>query len=163
MAFTFHTIMFSETEQAVIREKLLQLAEVKDGRLPLKELSNIISRRRIVWMQSHKNEILEKYKGMPLEEIAWRAVAFDHMHIDPSGSIMTRVSDKKIRVDSYNFCPYLEACMQLELDTRHICKEIDEVCIQKMIEILDPRLKFSRNYNNMRPHSDFCEEYFELL
>ena len=35
--------------------------------------------------------------------------------------------------------------------------------IKKMIEIINPRLKFSRNYIKLRPHNKaFCEEYIEL-
>lgn len=154
--------MLSETEQKAIQEKLEQLRKVKDGILSIQELTDLITQRRVNWMKEHKDEILAKYQGLPLVEIAWRAVCFDNMHINPADSRMTRISDKKIRIDSYNFCPYLEACKQLGLDTRYICKEI-ESSVQKMNEVLDPRLKFSRNYVNIRPHSNFCEEYLELL
>lgn len=155
--------MFSEAEQKAIQEKLEQLKQVKEGTLSVQDLSDLITKRRVNWMKEHRDEILAKYEGLPLDEIAWRAVCFDHMHIYPPDSRSTRISDKKLRFDSYNFCPYLEACKQLDLDTRYICKEINEQPIQKMIEVLDPRLKFSRNYENLRPRSKFCEEYFEIL
>jgi len=155
--------MFSEAEQKAIQEKLELLTKLKDGALSIQELTDIITKKRVTWMTEHRDVVLAKYQGLPLEEIAWRAVCFDYMNISPPDSRIIRVSDKKIRLDSHNFCPYLEACQQLGLDTRYICKEVGESSIQKMIEIIDPRLKFSRNYTNLRPHSDFCEEYFELL
>ena len=155
--------MFSETEQKAIQEKLELLRKVKGGILSVKELADLIAEKRVAWMKEHREETLEKYRGLPLEEIAWRAAYFDYMHIHPPDSRITRISDKKIRIDSYNFCPYLEACKQLDLDTKYICKEIGESSLQKMVEVLDPRLRFSRNYENIRPRSEFCEEYFECL
>jgi hypothetical protein len=155
--------MFSKTQRKAIQEKVEQLRKVKAGILSVRELTNLVTERRVAWMKEHKDELLAKYSGLPLEEIAWRVVCFDHMDINPEHSRMTRVSDRKIRIDSYNFCPYLEACQQLGLDTIRICKEVGEPAIQKMIEVIDPRLKFSRNYSNIRPYSTYCEEYFEIL
>ena len=86
------------------------------------------------------------------------------MKINPENSKMIRVSDKKIKIESYNFYPYLEACKQLGLDTKFICKEIGEPSIQQVCEMINPRLKFSRNCQKIRPnHCNFCEEYFEFL
>jgi tRNA(adenine34) deaminase len=85
------------------------------------------------------------------------------MKIEPSHSKMTRISSKKIRIDSYNFYPYLEATKKLKLDTKIICKKVGEPSIQKMCEMIHPKLKFSRNYDNIRPHNKkYCEEYIEI-
>ncbi len=155
--------MFSKTERRAIQEKVDQLGKVKSGIWSVQYLADLITERRVAWIKERKDELLAKYAGLPLEELAWKVVCFDHMGINLEYSRMTRVSDRKIRIDSYNFCPYLEACLQIGLDTVRICKEIGEPAIQKMIEVLDPRLKFSRNYNNIRPYSVYCEEYFEVL
>lgn len=107
--------------------------------------------------------MLKKYKDLPLEEQAWHIIYFDHMKIDPKYSKMTRISSRKIRIDSYNFCPYLEAVKKLKLDTKVICKKVGEPSIQKMCEIIHPKLKFSRNYHNIRPdNKKYCEEYIEI-
>ncbi len=96
--------------------------------------------------------------------MAYRIIFLDHMKINPEHSLVKRVSPKKIRIDSYNFCPYLEACVQLGLETKFVCKQINEQSIQKMVEMIHPNLKFSRNYSNIRPfNKHFCEEYIELV
>ena len=108
--------------------------------------------------------MLAKYDGLSPEEKAYRIIFLEHMKINPEHSKMVRVSPKKIRMDSYNFCPYLEACERLGLETKSVCKKIGEPSIQRLCEMIHPKLRFSRNYSNIRPGNDaFCEEYIELV
>ena len=156
--------MFSESEQKAIEEKLEQLQRVKEGTLAPQELVDLITQRRVGWIQEHLDEMLTKYDGLSPEEQAYRIVFFDHMKINPSHSKMVQVSPRKIKIESHNFCPYLEACRHLGLDTRYVCQDIGEPSTQKMIEVINPNLRFSRNYDNIRPRNGaFCEEYIELL
>jgi hypothetical protein len=128
------------------------------------ELAQRITERRMRWMAERKGELLEKYKHLSPEEQAHRIIFLEHMGIEPSHSVVSRVSENKIRIDSHNFCPYLEACTELGLDTRQVCKEIGEPSIQRMLQHIHPKLRFSRNYKNIRPHNgEYCEEYIELL
>ena len=155
---------FSIHEQNAIDEKFAQLKKVCDGLLSHSELAGIITERRINWLKENLDQMLAKYEGLPPEEQAYRIIYFDHMKINPEHSKMVRISPTKIRVDSYNFCPYLEASNRLNLDTRCICKEVGEPSIQKMCEIIHHKLRFSRNYANIRPHNGaFCEEYIEII
>jgi hypothetical protein len=156
--------MFSETAQKAIQEKLEQLNKVKEGTLTPQELADLITQRRVTWIQEHLDEMLAKYDGLSPEEQAYRIVFFDHMRINPEHSKMVRVSPRKIKIESYNFCPYLEASRELDLETRFVCKDIGEPSIQRMMEVINPNLRFSRNYANIRPYNGaFCEEYVELL
>ncbi len=156
--------MFSETEQKAIQEKLEQLRRVKEGTLTPQELADLITQRRMGWIQEHLEEMLGKYEGLNPEEQAYKIVFFDHMKINSEHSKMVRVSPRKIRIKSYNFCPYLEACKELDLETRFVCHEIGEPSIQRMMEVINPNLRFSRNYTNIRPYNGaFCEEFIELL
>lgn len=155
--------MFSETEQEAIQEKLEQLRKVKNHVLTPKELSDIITKRRVSGAKEILDEMLVKYKGLSPEEQAHRIVYLEFMKINPVFSKVSRISPNKIKIESYNFCPYLEACQQLGFDTRYICKETAEDSMHKMIKLINPNLKFSRNYENIRPYSNFCEEYIELL
>ena len=155
--------MFSETEQKAIQEKLEQLRRVKEGTLSPQELADLITQRRVGWIRQHLDEMLTKYRVLSPEEQAYRIVFFDHMKINHKHSRMVRVSPVKIKIESYNFCPYLQACSQLGLDTRFACRKIGEPSIQAMIDIIHPNLRFSRNYANIRPHNGaFCEEFIEL-
>ncbi len=155
---------FSKNEQNAIKEKFKQLKQVCNGLLSHSELANIITERRTSWIKNNLKEMLTKYNGLAPEEQAYHIIYFDHMKINPEHSKMVRLSPTKIRIESYNFCPYLEATNQLKLDTRCICKDVGEPSIQKMCEIIHPKLKFSRNYDNIRPHNGtYCEEFIEII
>lgn len=154
--------MFSEAEEKAIQEKLDQLTRVKDGTSSPEELSDLITERRVGWIEEHLDEMLDKYNGLSPEERAHRIVFLEHMVINPEHSKVERVSPGKIRIYSYNFCPYLEACNKLGLDTRFVCREIGEPSLQETMRRIDPGLRFSRNYTRIRPYiADFCEEYIE--
>jgi hypothetical protein len=155
--------MFSKIERKAIQEKLKQLKGVKEGILTPQELADSITQRRVDWIKEHLDEMLMKYYDLRPEEQAYRIIFFEHMKISPEDSKMVRISPTKIRIESHNFCPYLEACQHLDLDTRYICQKIGEPSIQKMIKIVNPNLRFTRNYSNIRPYGNFCEEYIELL
>jgi hypothetical protein len=154
--------MFSEAEQLAIRDKTEQLRSVQDGKLTLKELDAQITQRRLAWIEENLELLLRKYDHLPPEEQAYNIIFFDHMRINPDHVKMTRISETKIRTDSYSFCPYLEACSLLNLDTRVVCKEMLEESIKKMVKAIHPKLEFSRNYKNLRPYQPFCEEYIEF-
>lgn len=156
--------MFSDNEQNAIEEKLIQLRNVKQEILSPYDAAFFITQRRVEWIEEHLDNLLEKYDGMKPEEQAYRIIFFDHMRINPDHSKMVRVSPTKIKIKSYNFCPYLEACKQLKLDTRFVCKEIGEPSIHEILKRINPNLRFSRNYKKIRPYNkEFCEEYIEFL
>ena len=141
---------FTEAEQRAIYEKLDKLALMKIGNISPEELAEQITKRRIRWMERHLDEMLAKYEDLRPEET-------------PEDSHVRRVSPSKIRIDSYNFCPYLEACRELGLDTSFVCKQIGEPSVQAACELINHDLAFSRNYDHLRPSCDFCEEYIELI
>jgi hypothetical protein len=72
-------------------------------------------------------------------------------------------SSSKIVFHSMNFCPTLEACRILGLDTRHVCRRINESATDALIKKIDRRLSFSRNYDKLRPYAPYCEETIALL
>lgn len=150
--------MFSRAEQRAITEKYEQLMG-----LSAQKLADFITQRRVRWIEKHLPEMLIKYKSLSPEEQSYKIIFFEHMGINPRHSKIVRVSPTKIMIESRNFCPYLEACQRLGLDTRLVCKKIGEPSIQAMCEAIHPNLRFSRNYQNIRPHSSFCEEYIELI
>ena len=57
-----------------------------------------------------------------------------------------------------NPCPTLEACRAEGLDTRKICRAVYEKSTQVMVSRLNPRLRFLRDYTQLRPQSDACLE-----
>jgi hypothetical protein len=63
---------------------------------------------------------------------------------------------------SMNFCPTLEACRILGLDTRHVCRKLNENATNILVKQIDTRLNFSRNYDKLRPYSEYCEEMINI-
>ncbi len=67
----------------------------------------------------------------------------------------------RLMFHSKNFCPTLEACKVLRLDTRKVCKLYNEGATQELLQQIDVRLTFTRNYEKLRPYSEYCEELIE--
>lgn len=150
-------------ERAATAEKIKQLEQFKSGKITAEQLAASITQRRINWLKSNLENMLKKYEKLSIEEAAYNIIFLEHMRINPYLSKMRRISPSKIMIASYNFCPYLEACKQLKLDTRVICKEIGEPSLKEMVERIRPKIKFSRDYVSIRPYSQFCREFFELV
>ncbi len=155
--------MFSEEEQKVIQEKLEQLNRVKEKILSPHELAGLIAKRRVQWLEENLGLLLAKYGHLPPEEQAFNIIFLEHLRINPEHLKMTRICPNKIRIDSYNPCPYLEACQQLGLETKFVCKHIGEPAFRKMVKRINPNLRFTRNYRKIRPGNAFCEEYIEVV
>lgn len=71
-------------------------------------------------------------------------------------------SEKQIVFHSMNFCPTLEACKILGLDTRYICQHYNEESTNFLIKQIDESLCFKRNYKKIRPYTEYCEELIVL-
>lgn len=71
--------------------------------------------------------------------------------------IVLRSHDEMV-FHSMNFCPTLEACKILGLDTRFVCRHLNERSTQALVALVDPRLGFARNYDMLRPYAPYCEE-----
>jgi len=59
---------------------------------------------------------------------------------------------------SRNRCPLLEACIALGLDTRKVCRPVNEKATQAFLSRINPQLRFHRSYEEIRPHADYCKE-----
>jgi hypothetical protein len=62
----------------------------------------------------------------------------------------------------WNRCPTLEACLKTGLDTREVCRKAYEKPVQAFLSRIDPRLRFRRNYDALRPRTTYCEEIIEI-
>lgn len=152
--------MFSEMEQKAINEKLGLLAKVKNKNMSAEELSSMLTRKRMKWLEKHIDEMKEKYWNLSPQEQAYNIIFLECMKINPEHQKITRI-ENKIKIFSYNFCPYLEACNLLGLDTRIVCRQVNRKSIEKMVMFINPNLRFYRNYNNIRPYTAFCSERIE--
>lgn len=81
----------------------------------------------------------------------------------PSHVPVVKKTAREIVFHSMNFCPTLEACIILGLDTRKICKPYNEQSTDSLIKQIDPCLKFKRNYKKLRPYSQYCQESISII
>ncbi len=63
----------------------------------------------------------------------------------------------------WNACPTLDICQKLGLDAREICRKACHQPVQVFLSQLDPRLRFERNYEALRPHAAYCEDIITLV
>jgi hypothetical protein len=96
----------------------------------------------------------------PLEQ-AYRLL-LRRLGIAEAEAPVVRRGPRRLVFHSRNFCPTLEACRLLGLDTRRVCRLYNEGATQELIRQVDPRLAFGRNYRKLRPYSGYCEEWIEL-
>jgi hypothetical protein len=75
---------------------------------------------------------------------------------------VVKLDDRELITRAKNPCPILKLSLILKIDTKISCKIISEpVCIY-VLRKLNPKLKFERNYNHIRPYSESCEERIYL-
>jgi len=115
--------------------------------------------KRMQWFENNKT-IIRKLKGNDLEK-AYHLILMK-IGIKNSEAPIVKKSENKIIFHSKNYCPSLETCIILDLDTREVCKEIYERPTEDLIRRLNPKLRFTRNYECIRPYSDYCEEIIIL-
>lgn len=122
------------------------------------QIDSALSRKRISWLRNNIHLVSEPSPVKKAYILLMRK-----MEVNLSEVPIVHEDAKKIVWRSHNWCPVLEACKQLGLDTREICKKGWEQSVDQFVKGIHPRLRFSRNYRLLRPHSDFCEETIELL
>lgn len=115
-----------------------------------------IAQKRISWLN---RTLLHKKDGesyTPRE--AFEILFFEYMELKREELPVMTESNKEIVWLSYNRCPTLEACRKLGFDTRKVCRSINEKSTQAFISKLNPQLRFHRDYEEIRPYSEYCKE-----
>jgi hypothetical protein len=120
-------------------------------------LEDLVKERRLRWLSSAKIG-----GGNPVEE-AYRLFYTEYLKLDPEDAEIVEKTPERIVVLWRNPCPTLDACRALDIDTRFVCRRVYESPTQAFVEKVDPRLRFSRSYEAIRPHSEYCEETIELI
>jgi hypothetical protein len=117
--------------------------------------------KRLAWWESHQAGL--DRRG-PLPRQAYTVLLLQYMGLDPTEVPVVYEDDSLIVWRSYNFCPMLEACRRLDLDTRSVCRAASHDSVQALIARLDPRLRFGRNYERgLRPYAPYCEEQIAVV
>ena len=117
------------------------------------------ARKRLTWFDENRDSF-SFLSDDPLDS-AYRLL-LARFDITPSEAPVVRKTEREIVFHSKNFCPTLEACQLLGLDTRHVCRLLNEESTNRLIRCVDPRLRFSRNYEKLRPYAPYCEEMIAI-
>ena len=140
-------------------EYVLAVAEQIGEETAWRILGNCVVKRRKRWLETNQGKL--NVTGTEVER-AYDAFLLKYLNLNPDEVPIVEKTEKKLIYRSYNFCPVLEACKALNLDTKRICKLVYEKSTQIFLSTLDPRLKFKRNCKKIRPYADYCEEIIEL-
>ncbi len=150
---------FTTEQEMLIQTEIERLRGADDA--ALRALNEDSIRRRTAWFRENKDKF--SFLSDNVLDSAYRLL-LARFHIPPEEAPVGSRTDRSITFHSRNFCPTLEACKRLGLDTRHVCKRLNEDSTNQLIQQIDPRLRFSRNYEKLRPYAPYCEETisFEL-
>lgn len=122
------------------------------------------SEKKLDWYEENKDDL--DLQGTDVRK-AYTLIMIEYFGrcygVTPDEVPVVYEDERKIVWRSYNYCPVLEACKKGELDTREVCKKGWEQSVQDLIEKVNPKLHFSRNYKTLRPHGKYCEESIELI
>jgi tRNA(Arg) A34 adenosine deaminase TadA len=139
-----------------IRESVKQLRNADSDKF--KELSESLKNKRLCWFASHQFQYDEKE---PLD--AAYNLFLTKLGISSEQAPIVEKQKNKLVIHSKNFCPTLEACKILGLDTRDVCEKLSEEATQTLLQQLNPNIRFERNYDRLRPNKSYCEEMILLV
>jgi hypothetical protein len=149
--------MDNKREQRV-QTKMAQLIACEGDYL---RLHADLDQKRQAWWEANKDGL---HLDGSLPRRAYTMLLLTYMGLDPAEVPVVYEDETKIVWRSFNFCPMLEACRRLGLDTRQVCRDATEQSVQNLITRLDVRLRFGRNYETgMRPYAAYCEESITLV
>ena len=138
-----------------VRKNIKQLRNADSG--AIEQLAKALEDKRVNWFNRQKIEIDENNLLDTAYDIFLKKLGISA----EEAPIVERQPDRLV-IHSRNFCPTLEACKILNLDTRDICSRLNEGPTQKLLQQLHPKLRFKRNYNHLRPYQPHCEEMIIL-
>jgi hypothetical protein len=139
---------------------ILSVAAETGFEAALECLEECVSEKRSAWLERNEKNI--ERTGDPL--VDGYKLFYERylgLRIPRDGEII-EANDRRIVFRWWNPCPTLEACQALSLDTREICKRAYHRPVQIMLSKIDPRLRFQRNYDALRPQTTYCEESIEI-
>lgn len=141
------------TKEEEIRNEIKRLEKTTDKQLI--NYNEKLTKKRTLWFARNKNSI--KLQTKDSIDTAYHLL-LEKFGISEEQMPIIERSRNKIVFHSINFCPTLEACKTLGLDTRRVCSLYNEKATDALIKLVDPELKFTRNYDRLRPYAPYCEE-----
>jgi len=141
-------------------QTILSIAEESSLDVALACLERCVTEKRSAWLDQNL-PVLQR-SGKAIDD-AFTAFYEGYLGISPpgDGEIVQRTPARLVS-RWWNPCPTLDACQKFGLDTREVCRKAYHQPVQVFLSSIDPRLRFERNYDALRPHTPYCEEIFTL-
>ena len=138
-------------------------------RAEIKKLRNASEEQLRYYNQQSTEKRIQWYRSKPPNRelvsenklLGGYRLLLDRLHITEDEAPIVHKDERKVVFHSTNFCPTLEACKILGLDTRKVCSLYNEGSTDALIKQMDLKLRFTRNYEKLRPYGDYCEEMIE--
>ncbi|CAB1055925.1 hypothetical protein D1BOALGB6SA_659 [Olavius sp. associated proteobacterium Delta 1] len=140
-----------------VRGSIDQLRGADEKRL--KRLARDLSEKRLKWFSNHCSSFAGSNED--ILEAGYR-VFLKKLRITQDQADIASCDNTSLVLHSKNFCPTLEACKILGLDSRFVCRHLTEAPTTDLLRQVHPKLRFSRNYDKLRPRSNYCEEMIIL-
>ncbi|THB70692.1 MAG: nucleoside deaminase [Desulfovibrio sp.] len=141
-----------------VRKEVAKLRDASDE--DFSKYNEELAVRRLQWFREHKDKYLDVCDSLLMAAYEF---LIDKLGAKKEEMPIVEKSENKIVFHSMNFCPTLEACKILDLDTRHVCKSCNEEATDRLVKQVHPSLRFSRNYSKLRPFSPYCEESITIV
>ena len=123
-------------------------------------LERCVIEKRAAWLKANFGEV--EIESDPVNAgYEWFYEKYLRVSVPKDGEIVEHSGNRMV-MRWWNPCPTLEACQKVGLDTREICKKVYQRPVDEFLKRINPKLRFSRNYNNIRPYAAYCEEIIEL-
>jgi len=118
-----------------------------------------ITQKRMAWLDRVLPEKTGYDKFTPRD--VYELLFFENMKLERDELPIVSESPDEIVWLSRNRCTLLEACLALGLDTRKVCRPVNEKATQAFLSRINPQLRFHRSglsRDEIRPHADYCKE-----
>jgi hypothetical protein len=150
----------SAGDSTALFQTVLSVADEVGLEAALSLLERCVSAKRLAWLKDHLPQFVRT--GHALRD-GYRLFYTEYLGLSvPEGGEIVAQTEREIIMRWWNPCPTLEACVRLGLDTRVICRRAYHRPVQELLAHLDPRLRFERNYEALRPYAPYCEERIVL-
>jgi tRNA(Arg) A34 adenosine deaminase TadA len=140
-----------------VREQVDMLRNADESALC--EMAVMLTQKRFAWFETHGHLI--EYSSGDILHVAYEAL-LTKLGIAPEEAPVMEHKKGQLTFGSRNFCPTLEACKILGLDTRFVCRHLTEKPTEALLQRIDPRLRFSRDYQTLRPYGASCVETISI-
>jgi hypothetical protein len=151
----------SAGDSTALFRTVLAVAEEVGLDAALALLERCVVAKRMAWLGKRLSQFART--GDPVRD-GYRLFYEEYLGLSvPEGGEIVEQTAHKVVMRWWNPCPTLGACERLGLDTRTICRRVYHQPVQEMLSRLEPRLRFERNYEALRPYTPYCEERIVLV